>query len=372
MIDRLPPTDAPSLILVVDDEPKNIQVVGSMLLKHGHEVIAAHNGPDALDKLTSIRPDLILLDVMMPGMTGFEVCRLIQEDPSIRDIPVIFLSAAGDKSFVIEALQHGGVDYVTKPFHGAELLSRIDLHSNLQRVRRRLAETIEEKNRVLEIVAHDLKNPLNGIQFAAMMLTEHRDAGTPHPQQAMLLESITDSTQRSFQIISNLLETPALEEVKSRVRQEPVCLRESTTLALKNFEQHLRSKQIQLDFRASSDEVIVLGENSTLLCCLENLISNAIKFSPAGASVVIQVQPDGGSGEFRIEDQGPGIKPEEVDKLFRKFTRLSARPTAGEASTGLGLHIVHELVNAMQGTVIYESSPLGGACFSVKLPLATR
>ncbi len=370
MIDRLPPTDAPSLILVVDDEPKNIQVVGSMLLRHGHEVIAAHNGPDALEKLQSVRPDLILLDVMMPGMTGFEVCRHLQENPETSDIPVIFLSAAGDKSFVIEALQHGGVDYVTKPFHGAELLSRIDLHSNLQKVRRRLAETIREKNRVLEIVAHDLKNPLNGVQFAAMMLTEHKDAGTPHPQQAKLLESITDSTRRAFDIISRLLETPALEEVKSRVRQEPVCLRESTNRALKNFEQHLRSKHIRLDFHSGGDQVVVLGENNTLLCCLENLISNAIKFSPTGANVVIQVQPDGSHGEFRIEDQGPGIQPEEVDKLFRKFTRLSARPTAGEASTGLGLHIVHELVNAMQGTVIYQDSPLGGACFSVRLPLA--
>ncbi|RYG95378.1 MAG: ATP-binding protein, partial [Alphaproteobacteria bacterium] len=125
-----------------------------------------------------------------------------------------------------------------------------------------------------------------------------------------------------------------------------------------------------LDFRAPDTDVIVLGENSTLLCCLENLISNAIKFSPSGASVVIHVQPDGTDGEFRIEDQGPGIQPEEVDQLFQKFTRLSARPTAGEASTGLGLHIVHELVSAMRGTVIYQSSPSGGACFSVKLPLA--
>ncbi|RYD19078.1 MAG: hybrid sensor histidine kinase/response regulator [Verrucomicrobiaceae bacterium] len=370
MIDRLPPTDAPSLILVVDDEPKNIQVVGSLLLKHGHEVIAAHNGPDALEKLNSIRPDLILLDVMMPGMTGFELCRLLQVNPDTREIPVIFLSAAGDKSFVIEALKHGGVDYITKPFHGAELLSRIDTHSNLQKVRRRLAESIREKNRLLEIVAHDLKNPLNGVQFAAMMLTEHQDPSTPHPQQAMLLESITDSTARAFDIISRLLETPALEEVKSRLRQEPVCLRESTTRALKNFEQHLLSKQIHLDFRAPDTDVIVLGENSTLLCCLENLISNAIKFSPSGASVVIHVQPDGTDGEFRIEDQGPGIKPEEVDQLFQKFTRLSARPTAGEASTGLGLHIVHELVKAMQGSVIYQTSPTGGACFSVRLPLA--
>ena len=206
MLDRLPLTDAPSLILVVDDEPRNIQVVGALLLKHGHEVIAASSGPEALLKLESIRPDLILLDVMMPGMTGFELCRILEANPDTRETPIIFLSAAADKNFVIEALQYGGVDYVTKPFHGAELLTRVDLHSNLQRTRRRLTSLIEEKNRLLEIVAHDLKNPLNGIQFAALMLSERSD-GT-HPQQDILFESIRDSASRAFEIIANLLATP--------------------------------------------------------------------------------------------------------------------------------------------------------------------
>ena len=368
MLDRLPLTDAPSLILVVDDEPRNIQVVGALLLKHGHEVIAASSGPEALLKLESIRPDLILLDVMMPGMTGFELCRILEANPDTRETPIIFLSAAADKNFVIEALQYGGVDYVTKPFHGAELLTRVDLHSNLQRTRRRLTSLIEEKNRLLEIVAHDLKNPLNGIQFAALMLSERSD-GT-NPQQDILFESIRDSASRAFEIIANLLATPGLDEIKSNIRNAPICLNENAAKAVRGFEQHVRSKDIQLDFSSADGQIIVLGEDRTLLCCLENLISNAIKFSPKGAKVIIRVQPDGANGEFRIEDQGPGILEDEIDHLFQKFTRLSARPTAGEASTGLGLHIVHELISAMQGTVFYEKSRLGGACFTVKLPLA--
>ncbi len=161
-----------------------------------------------------------------------------------------------------------------------------------------------------------------------------------------------------------------LDALKTQIRNEPVCLNENAAKAVKGFEQHVRSKEIKLDFRIPEERVIVLGEDRTLLCCLENLISNAIKFSPKGAHVVIHVQPAGLTGEFRIEDQGPGIQDEELDHLFQKFTRLSARPTAGEASTGLGLHIVHELISAMQGTVFYEKSPLGGACFTVKLPLA--
>jgi len=305
---------------------------------------------------------------MMPGMTGFELCRILQANPDTREIPIIFLSAAADKSFVIEALQHGGVDYVTKPFHGPELLTRVDLHSNLQKIRRRLAEMISEKNRLLEIVAHDLKNPLHGIQFAAKMLAEKSVGG--NPQQDILLGSINDSATRAFEIIADLLATPTLDEVKTQICKEPVCLKENALKALKSFEQHVRSKEIQLDLRVPEKSLIVLGEDRTLRCCLENLISNAIKFSPKGASVRIQVLPDERNGEFRIEDQGPGFQADEIDSMFQKFTRLSARPTAGEASTGLGLHIVHELISAMHGSVLYEKSQWGGACFTIKLPLA--
>ena len=370
MIDRLPPTETPSLILVVDDEAENIQALSTLLLEHGHEVIDAGSGQEALAKLQFVKPDLILLDVMMPGMTGFELCSILQADPELRDIPIIFLSAAVDQAFVIEALQHGGVDYVTKPFHGAELLTRLDLHSNLIRSRRRLAEIIEEQNRVMEIVAHDLKNPLNGIQFAALMLAE-RSRGD-NPQQDILLESIKDSAARAFEIVGTLLATPALDAVKSKIRKNPVCLKTNAIQALKSFEQHVRSKDLHLDFHLPEENVIVLGEDGSLRCCLENLISNAIKFSPEGANVRIEVVPGGQTGEFRIEDQGPGIQDNELDSMFLKFTRLSARPTAGEASTGLGLHIVHELISAMQGSVIYQKSALGGACFTVKLPLASK
>ena len=116
--------------------------------------------------------------------------------------------------------------------------------------------------------------------------------------------------------------------------------------------------------------MIVLGEDNSLRCCLENLISNAIKFSPKGASVRIQVAPADRHGEFRIDDQGPGFQADEIASMFQKFTRLNARPTGGEDSTGLGLYIVRELISAMHGSVSYEKSRWGGASFSLKLPLA--
>jgi two-component system sensor histidine kinase/response regulator len=368
MLDPLPQPSPSALVLVVDDEIKNIQVVGALLLKHGHEVIAATSGLDALAKLETARPDLILLDVMMPGMTGFELCRKVRENPDLRDIPVIFLSAATDKNFVVEALEAGAVDYVTKPFHGAELISRVELHANWRKTHRQLEKVVREKNRLLEIVAHDLKNPLSGIQFAASMLSEN--AALPEASRDHLVNSILDSAKRAFEIVAGLLETRGLEEAKASIVKDTVCLREHTVKAVKNFSQHVRRKNMSLTLNGDSQGINVLGESRSLQCCVENLISNAIKFSPRESNVTVSIERTPQSGIFRIEDEGPGILDEEVSLLFGKFTRLSARPTAGEASTGMGLHIVHELVSVMGGSVSYQRRQNGGACFVIELPLA--
>ncbi len=366
--DPLPRPSGSSLILVVDDEPKNIQVVGPLLLKQGHEVIGAGSGEEALAKLRSAKPDLMLLDVMMPGMTGFELCRRLRARPEWQDIPVIFLSAVTDKSFVLEALEAGAVDYVTKPFHGPELISRVQLHLNLEATRRRLATTIEERNRLLEVVAHDLKNPLGAVRFAASLLQEQ--AASMPRTQAALVGSIGDSTDRALEIVGSLLQTRQLEETKAQMGLTTLCLREYVAEAMRSFLQHGERKSIALHLECAQTYVPVIADRRSLLCAIENLVSNAIKFSPLGTSVKIGVMQEEGAGVFRIDDEGPGVNNEELHQLFRKFTRLSARPTGGEISTGLGLHIVHELVTAMNGSVHYERGPRGGACFVVKLPQA--
>jgi len=365
--DPLPRPASSSLILVVDDEPKNIQVVGPMLLRQGHEVIAAGSGEEALVKLRNARPDLILLDVMMPGMTGFELCQRLRDQPEWRNIPVMFLSAATDKSFIMEAFEAGAVDYITKPFHGPELISRVQVHVNLQNTRKRLASMIEERNRLLEVVAHDLKNPLGSIQFASAMLKENTTLDKS--KQDTLMESVSDSAKRALEIVGTLLQTRQIEEAKVTLGYVTLSLRDYASQAVKSFVQYERSKQISILIDPCEEKVPVLADRRSLLCALENLISNAVKFSPRGTQVKVRTYREDDMGVFRIDDEGPGIQPDEQHRLFQKFTRLSARPTGGEVSTGLGLHIVHELVTAMGGSVRYERGPRGGACFTVALPL---
>ncbi|MCW1923634.1 hybrid sensor histidine kinase/response regulator [Luteolibacter arcticus] len=366
--DPLPPPSGPALILVVDDEPRNIQVVGPLLLKQGHEVIAAGSGEEALAKMRTAKPDLLLLDVMMPGMTGFDLCRRLLSQPEWHGLPVIFLSAVTDKSFVTEALAAGAVDYVTKPFHGPELLSRVQLHLNLRQMRLRLSAAVEERNHLLEIVAHDLKNPLGGVMFAAAMLEE--EAGSLSLQQARLVDSISQSAARALEITASLLQTQRLEEAKSHLELTSLCLRDYAVQAMEALSQQAANKEIEVTLECAAETIPVRADRRSLLCSLENLVSNSIKFSPPGSRVCVRLTSEGSDGVFRIEDQGPGVREDERSKLFRKFTRLSARPTGNELSTGLGLHIVHELVKAMGGDVYYEDAANGGACFVVSLPLA--
>src|ERR1035441_1600099 len=165
--DRTPP---PARILVVDDQPANIQVVGSVLGKLGYEIIPALDGLTALKRAAMHPPDLILLDLLMPGMDGCEVCRRLREDHGAQDVPVIFVSAADGKDLVVQALEAGGVDYITKPFNHAELVLRVKTQLELKSARDRLEQLAEDKDELLGMLAHDLKNHLGGMQMSSQLL----------------------------------------------------------------------------------------------------------------------------------------------------------------------------------------------------------
>src|SRR5882724_5895011 len=163
-------TSPSATILIIDDQEKNLQVLGTMLGQLGFEIVPATNGEQALRRLMARPADLVLLDVLMPGLDGFEVCRRIHGQPELAGIPIIFLSAADDKSFIVRALDAGGVDYVTKPFNQAELISRVRTHLALKQARDSLRQLAEDKDELLGILAHDLKNHLGGMQMSAQLM----------------------------------------------------------------------------------------------------------------------------------------------------------------------------------------------------------
>jgi two-component system, sensor histidine kinase and response regulator len=355
-------------VLVVDDQPANLQVVGSTLGKLGYEIVPATDGPTALKRLALRLPDLILLDVIMPDMDGFEVCRQIHEKPEWKEIPIIFLSAADDKDLIVRALDAGGVDYITKPFNHAELISRVRTHLALKAARDRSRQLAEDKDELLGILAHDLKNHLGGMQMSANLLRE-RMAKSGDDKPAQLCENICHSTGQLLAFVREFLANSAADH-GIKVKLEAVNLGEAVTRAAQDYREAARRKNLDIRAVVPAEPANILADRNALTQVLDNLLSNAVKFSPPGRRITIIVRSSEGGVECLVQDQGPGFTEKDKTRMFRRYGRLSARPTGGEPSTGLGLSIVKKLVQAMNGVLTCDSTPGQGATFTVRMDRA--
>jgi two-component system sensor histidine kinase/response regulator len=362
-------TSVPARILVVDDQPGNIQVVGGALGRLGHEIIPAPDGATALRRLALRPPDLILLDLIKPEMDGFEVCRRLREHPAGRDIPVIFLSAADDKENIVRALEAGGVDFITKPFNQSELISRVRTQLALKFARDRLRHLAEDKDELIGILAHDMKSHLSGMQMSAELLREMM-ARFPHPdaRSVQLAENIAYNSTRLIGFVKEFLANAAADHGIT-VTPVPLSLTEASHFAIRHYQEAAHRKQLTIKCEIDCDPK-VMADESALEQVLDNLLSNAVKFSPPGKTIFIEVQDLPTHGECRIRDQGPGFTAEDRQRMFQRYGRLSARPTGGEPSTGLGLSIVQKLVTAMNGELTFESALGEGATFTFRLPKA--
>jgi len=353
-------------ILVVDDQPANIQVVGSVLGKLGHEIIPASDGPTALARLALRPPDLILLDLLMPGMDGCEVCRRVRENPDWRDIPVIFLSAAEDKDFIVRAFEAGGVDYITKPFNQAELVSRVRTQLVLKLARDRLVQLAEDKDELIGILAHDLKSHLGGMQMSAQLLHD-RTSGQSDDRTRQLADNIFRSSSQILGFVKEFLANAAADH-NIVLKPTKVSFSEAATAAVQQYQEAARRKGLEIQFTPATTDTSVWADVTALDQVLDNLLSNALKFSPPGKRISVSVHSANKHVECQIRDEGPGFKPEDKHRMFRRYVRLSARPTGGEPSTGLGLSIVWKLVQAMKGHISCDSSG-PGATFVIRLPI---
>jgi two-component system sensor histidine kinase/response regulator len=353
-------------ILVVDDQPANVQIVGTILGNLGHEIIPASDGATALKRVALRMPDLILLDLLMPGLGGCEVCRQLKENPEWKDIPVIFLSAADDKDLIVRALDSGGVDYITKPFNQAELISRVRTQLVLKSARDRLKQLAEDKDELLGILAHDLKNYLGGINMSAALIS--RQVGRFKDERlTQLSDNMVHSSAQAMTFVKEFLANSAMDHVFT-LKLTAASLNEIAAATVQQYQEAARQKEMVIETDFPTEAVVALADVSCLDQVLDNLISNALKFSPPGRRIFISVRSAANRAECIIRDEGPGFTVEDKDRMFRRYGRLSARPTGGEPSTGLGLSIVRKLVQAMDGELLCESNPGQGATFTIRLP----
>ncbi len=373
-------------ILIVDDVPENVQLVGSMLQRRGYRVSLAEHGEQALSLIEQDPPHLILLDISMPDMDGFDVCNRLKNDPKTRDIPIIFLTAFSDKGRVIQGFEIGAVDYVTKPFNSAELFSRIRTHldlrftkelvmqrnQQLQELNDQLHQASQDKDELLGIVAHDLKSPLSAIRSIAETLTN--DKSLTDEEKNDLNRSVLETSERMFSLIEDLLSANALERGGMKFRMMPVDVGDILLETVHHYKNPARDKNIALHF-PSTNLIFAYTDEKALIHILDNLLSNAIKYSPQGKAVYVSIEERAASGAMpdgsirvAIKDEGQGMTEEDMSRLFGKFTRLSAKPTAGEHSTGLGLSIVKKLAESVHARVWCESVYGQGATFFLDLP----
>lgn len=356
-------------ILVVDDQESNVQVVGNILGGLGFEIMAATTGEQALRRLAARPPDLVLLDLLMPGMDGLEVCRRIRELPGGGELPVIFLSADDDKNSVVRALEAGGVDYVTKPFNPSELTTRVRTHLALKGARDRLQRLAEDKDELLGILAHDLKNHLGGMQMSAQLLND-RATLLSDPRLARMAANILNATTQMSSFVQEFLANSSADR-NLTLKVEALCLSDIAKAAVAQYQETAQRKEITLAYESGFAPVIIGADRAALDQVLGNLISNALKFSPSGKHVWVTAEPAPlGGGLCRIKDEGPGFTAEDKALMFRRYRRLSARPTGGEPSTGLGLSIVKKLMEGMRGTLVCDSTPGEGATFTITFPAA--
>jgi two-component system sensor histidine kinase/response regulator len=353
-------------ILVVDDQETNVQVLGNMLGVLGFEIVPVTSGEDALKRL-AVRPaDLVLLDALMPDVDGFEVCRRIRAQPALAEIPIIFLSSADDKTFIVRALDAGAVDYVTKPFNQAELVSRVRTHLALKQTRDRLRNLAEDKDELLGILAHDLKNHLGGMQMSAQLLHD-RARQLEDGRLLKISSNVLHASDQMFSFVQEFLANAAADRGLT-INLTPVSLPDAAASAVQHQAEAARRKHLTFHEEYPADFPLVLGDHAALDQVIDNLVSNAVKFSPPGKAIWLTVgaAPDG-RPECRVRDEGPGCDASDHAAMFTRYRRLSARPTAGEPSTGLGLSIAKRYAEAMNGELHCESEPGRGATFVLRL-----
>jgi two-component system sensor histidine kinase/response regulator len=386
---------AAARILVVDDADFNREVMTRILEREAYLVETAVDGADALEKLRHEAFDLVLLDVMMPKVDGVQVIEVMHGDEGLKNLPVIMLSALNEQETVLKCIQLGAQDYLPKPINQQLLKVRISaclekkrshdlereytrqvesMGAQLQVVNERLRQANQIKTRFLATAAHDLKNPLGGILLMAdhiQMESEQGRAGEVTLRQAT---RIHEMVQKMLHIINGVLDSAVHELGEVSLALELTNLGDLVHKVVQENEAYATSKQIRLLYaETAATECWGLLDRMRMAQAMDNLVNNAIKYSPFGSTVHVEFGYRIVEGQERVHievrDEGPGLTQEDLAQAFGLFQRLSAQPTGGEYSTGLGLSIVKQMVELHDGWVWIESTPGQGATFLVELPL---
>ncbi len=350
-------------LLIVDDNEMNRDLMSRRLRREGYATDVAEDGYRAMEMIQKNAYDLILLDIMMPGLSGFDMLPMIRALYDIAELPVIMATAKDQSEDIVEGLRLGANDYVTKPIDHPVLLARIQLHLKM----RQLAKL---KDEFVRIASHDLKNPLSTVMMAAHIVRERVPPGSMMQEQFhQMLTYITRHSEEMQRIIRDFLDFQALEDGALSIESDAFNLSEAAQMLLQENSTYAESKQIALTSRIDPVLPVIQADGARIRQVGQNLVGNAIKFCPEGSTVIIRTRREGQQAVFEVTDDGPGLTASDFQKVFNKYSRLSNQPTGGEKSTGLGLAICKQFIELHSGTIGVFNNPERGATFWFKLPI---
>lgn len=354
------------VILIVDDKPGNLKVAAGVL-GGDYTLSIANNGANALKLLENGRPDLILLDVMMPEMDGYEVCKKIKENEKTREIPIIFLTAKTEIEDIIKGFEFGAVDYITKPFHPTEMKVRVKNQLSLYHAQNEVKQINREKDKFLSIMAHDLKSPISTIVGLSRLLKIEIEEKNFDVMREYT-EYIHQASQKSIDLLNDLMAWVSSQTGRLEHKPEPLFLAELVHENLKLYTEAASQKSITLNTNIPSD-IQVVADRAMLGTVLRNLIGNAIKFTFTNGTITLNSRIEKNETIISISDNGMGMKPEMVNNLFN-LDKPTGRPgTNGEPSTGLGLTLCKEFVEKNGGEIWAESEEHKGSHFHFSVPM---
>lgn len=365
--------DQPPHILVVDDEVFNRRLI-HRILSHTFHITEAKDGYEALELINRQHFDLVVLDIMMPGIQGIEVLAEIRQHASKSELPVILVTALHENEDIVRGLQSGANDYIPKPIDTEVVLARVTTQIQLkssydlqQKAMQELQQANSLKNSLLSIASHDLKSPISGMYMAEQLLRELTDK--TDGAIVDVLDTLNATVNNMNRIIVEFLDLATLQNGHMDTLIEPVDIAAVIDTVIRQY--HLHSAEKGSTIRVLNSNGFAFADFKRLIQVLGNLVSNALKYSPPHSEITLDVQRENDSYIISVIDQGPGIPASEQHKLFTEFGKLSTRPTGKESSTGLGLWIVKQMAELMNGTVGFECPHDGGSIFWVKLPASS-
>ncbi len=360
-------------ILVVDDSVFDLQLVEWILQEKNYNTVIAKSGKEALEAARTFVPDLILLDIMLPDMTGFEVCVRIKKIEVLKDIPVIFITALSNVEDIVKGFEAGGVDYVTKPFNRDELLVRIKNHLDLISSKRQIELQAHElalsnalKNKLFSVISHDLRAPVGSIKQTLDFIA----SGLIKPGEELFDETIDNlrkTSDEAYILLENLLGWAKSQSNILHVLPEPINLKSLASSIMGLLNLSYKTKKIDVENRIP-DETIVFADLQMVNSVLRNLLSNAMKFTPANGLIRIHSEIKGDLVEISVTDTGVGIAESDLKKVFNAENPLKTFGTNNESGSGLGLLLCKDFIEKNGGKIWIESKAGKGSTFTFTLP----